>query len=79
MVTFKDAKCHVAIFPEEIPEFFIKSGCPENGIILDPFMGSGTTAKIAKFLNKNYIGFDIISTYCDVANKRIQDIVCEEQ
>ena len=72
-------KKHPTEKPVELLEFYINNSGNEEDLIFDPFMGSGTTAKIAKILNKNYIGFDIISTYCDIANKRIQDIVCEEQ
>lgn len=40
-------------------------------IILDPFMGSGTTAKMAKLSNRKYIGFELSKEYCDIANSRI--------
>ena len=72
MVTFKDAKCHVAIFPEEIPEFFIKAGCPENGIVLDPFMGGGTTAEAALKLKRKYIGFEINPEYIKMTQERLK-------
>ena len=41
--------------------------------MLDPFMGSGTTAKMKKLNNRNYIGFEISKDYCDIANKRISE------
>ena len=44
------------------------------GIVLDPFMGAGTTGLMAKKLNRNYIGFEISKEYCDIANKRLEDI-----
>jgi len=57
--------------PLEIIERIIKASSPENGIVLDPFMGSGTTV-IACLRNKrNYIGFEINSLYCDIINNRI--------
>ena len=57
--------------PLEIIDRIIKASSPENGIILDPFMGSGTTA-IACLKNKrNYIGFEINPLYCEIINKRI--------
>lgn len=62
---------HTATFPEELVERMLKSGCPENGIVLDFFMGSGTTGAVAKQLGMNYIGFDLNSEYCEVAIKRI--------
>ncbi len=50
----------------------IKISSKENDIILDPFLGSGTTAEVCKELNRNYIGIDISQKYCDIANKRIK-------
>lgn len=72
--TYKKAKCHTAIYPEQLPEFFIKSGSKENDIILDPFVGSGTTCKVAKELNRNYIGIDISQEYCNIAEERLKQI-----
>lgn len=66
---FKEA--HFATFPEKLIETPIKAGCPENGIILDPFMGGGTTGVVAKQLNKNYIGIELNPDYIQIANKRI--------
>lgn len=63
---------HFAMFPDKIAERMILLGCPENGIVLDPFMGSGTTAKMARLNNRNFIGFEISSEYCDIATKRVQ-------
>ena len=45
--TAKSSDPHFAIFPDNIPEMAIKSKCPENGIVLDPFMDFGTTGKVA--------------------------------
>lgn len=67
---------HCAAFPIDLPEWAIKVYSQlENEIILDPFMGSGTTALASIKLNRQYIGFELSTTYCDLANKRIQDIV----
>jgi len=66
---FPDA--HFAIFPETLVERMIKSGCPENGIVLDPFMGVGTTAVTARKLNRNYIGYDLNPDYVKMANDRL--------
>jgi len=52
----------------------VKAGCPENGIILDPFMGSGTTAVVVKKPGRNYVGIEINKSYVDIANKRISAI-----
>lgn len=65
---------HFAVFPEELIETPIKSCCPENGIVLDIFMGSGTTSVVAKKLNKNYIGIELNSEYCEIAEERIKTI-----
>lgn len=65
---------HPAIFPEKLVEDHIISWTNENDVVLDPFMGSGTTAKVAKKINRKYVGFEISEKYCDIANKRISDI-----
>ena len=63
---------HPAVFPDKIPTDFIQCFCPENGIVLDPFIGSGSTAVAAKQLNRNYIGIDISKEYCDLAKERLK-------
>lgn len=73
--TYKEADCHVAIFPEKLPEFFIKAGSKEGDIVLDPFMGSGTTCKVAKTLQRQYIGIDCSQKYCEIAKKRLLETV----
>ena len=65
----KDA--HFAVFPEELVKTPINAGCPENGIVMDIFMGSGTTALVAKGLNRNYIGIELNPEYINIANNRI--------
>ena len=50
----------------------IKAGSPENGLILDPFMGSGTTAVVARKLSRNYIGFELNPEYVEISNRRIK-------
>lgn len=66
---FPDA--HFAVFPEKLVERMIKAGCPEKGIVLDPFMGAGTTAVVSRKLNRNYIGYDLNKDYIDIANNRL--------
>lgn len=68
---FKDD--HFAVFPEKLIVDCIKAGCPEDGIVLDPFMGSGTTAVVARKLNRNYIGIELNPEYIKIANKRINN------
>ncbi|MCX6257961.1 MAG: site-specific DNA-methyltransferase [Bacteroidia bacterium] len=68
---FKEA--HFAVFPEQLIETPIMAGCPEKGIVLDPFIGSGTTAIVAKRLNRKYIGFELNPEYVKIANQRIEN------
>ena len=65
---------HPAIFPEKLAQDHIISWSNPNDIILDPFMGSGTTAKMALLNNRHFIGFEISKEYCDIANERISKI-----
>lgn len=67
------AEAHFATFPEELVRRCIMSGCPENGIVFDPFLGSGTTLKVAKQLNRNGIGIELSDEYIVIAEKRIGD------
>lgn len=64
---------HPATFPDMLPYDLIQCFCPESGVVLDPFMGSGTTAIAALKLGRKFIGFDISKEYCDLANKRIKN------
>ena len=66
---FKDA--HFATFPKDLIEPCIKAGCPENGVVLDPFGGSGTTGIVAKSLNRQAILIELNKDYINIANKRI--------
>lgn len=65
---------HPAPFPVELVERIIKSTNAE--LVLDPFMGSGTTAVVAKNLNRNYIGIEISPEYCEYANERLDKETC---
>jgi len=67
---FKEA--HFATFPQDLITDCIKAGCPENGIVLDPFMGGGTTALVARKLNRNFIGIELNEKYIAIANKRLR-------
>lgn len=68
---FKGA--HFAAYPPDLITDCIKAGCPENGIVLDPFMGSGTTALTARKLRRNYIGFELNPEYVKLADERIRN------
>jgi len=65
-------KRHSAVFPEEIPEWFIKLFTQENDIVLDPFMGSGTTLIVAHRMKRNSIGIDIVPEYCRMVQKQLE-------
>ena len=60
------------MYPSSLIERIIPLVCPENGIVLDPYMGSGSTAIASVNTNKNFIGFELNSDYCDLANHRIK-------
>lgn len=69
-------EAHFATFPEKLIVPMIKSGCPENGIVLDIFMGAGTTALVAKKLGRNYLGIELNPAYIEIINKRLsQDLL----
>ena len=75
-VTKKPYKgAHFATFPPELIEPCVKAGSQEGDIILDPFMGSGTTATVAKSLNRDYIGCELHEEYGTLIQKRIRDYV----
>ena len=59
-----------APFPIDLPDNCIKACCPINGIVLDPYMGSGTTALACKNNNVNFIGIEISEEYCKIASER---------
>jgi site-specific DNA-methyltransferase (adenine-specific) len=65
--------------PVELCEFLINIYTQEGDLVLDNCIGSGTTAIACLNTNRNYIGFELDTTYCGLANKRIQDIVCNTQ
>ena len=67
----KESHEHPAIFPEKLAEDHILSWSNEGDIVLDPFVGSGTTCKMAKKHKRNYIGIDISEEYCELAEKII--------
>lgn len=68
----KFAHEHPAIFPEQLAEDHILSWSNEGDLVFDPFCGSGTTMKMAKLNNRDYIGVDISEEYCQLARKRVE-------
>lgn len=70
-VSFNDKTGHPAVFPEKLAEDHILSWTNEGDVVLDPFMGSGTTAKMAMLNKRNYIGFEKNEDYWAVSLKRV--------
>lgn len=66
-------KNHSAVFPESLPEWFIKLFTEEGDTVLDPFMGSGTTLRVAKRLKRNSIGIDIVPDYCEMVKSELRE------
>ncbi|TAL67270.1 MAG: site-specific DNA-methyltransferase [Bacteroidetes bacterium] len=71
----KIAYNHPAIFPEQLAFDQIKTWSNEGDIIYDPFLGSGTTAKVAHLLNRKWIGSEISKEYVEIAEKRLEKII----
>ena len=61
---------HFAVFPTKLPEICIKASTKEGDTVLDPFMGSGTTAHVAQKLGRKWIGVEINPEYAEIINKR---------
>lgn len=81
MATECSNRRHSAVFPVGLPTWFIKLFTDSSGIVLDPFIGSGTTAMAAKQLGRKYVGIDINEEYCQIARQRlvqIQPLLLEE-
>jgi len=72
---YKEA--HFATYPPDLISPMIKAGCPPKGIILDSFIGSGTTAYVARQLGRNFIGIELNPAYIQLAEKRIAQNVLE--
>ena len=62
---------HFATYPEELVIPMVLAGCPKGGVVLDPFMGSGTTAVVAKNNCRNYVGCELNAKYIEIAEERI--------
>ncbi len=71
----KYAYAHPAMFPESLAEDHILSWSKEGDVVLDPMNGSGTTSKMAKVNNRNYIGIDLNQEYIDIAERRLSEAV----
>lgn len=73
MATECTNKNHSAVFPLELPKWFIKLFTKPGDIVLDPFIGSGTTALAALQLGRKYIGIDVNPEYIEISRKRVTE------
>lgn len=71
---FEERTSHPAQYPEELIERIILSATNKNEVVMDPFMGSGTTAVVAKKLGRHFIGYETVAEYCDIAQERLDKI-----
>ena len=62
---------HYAAYPPKLVETCLLAGCPEGGVVLDPFMGSGTTGMVAKQLDRYYVGIELNPEFTEMAYRRI--------
>lgn len=69
--TMPYSEAHFATFPERLITDCIKAGCPENGIVLDPFFGAGTTGLVSRKLHRNFVGIELNPEYIEIANSRL--------
>jgi site-specific DNA-methyltransferase (adenine-specific) len=67
----KFREAHFAVFPESLVQTCIQAGCPPGGLVLDPFLGSGTTAVVAQRLGRQWLGIDCVKAYCTMARRRL--------
>ena len=70
--TFKERVSHPCQMPEAVLERIIRVAAPPDGLVLDPFAGSGTTLAVAKKLGRNYLGVELSEQYADGVRKRLQ-------
>lgn len=68
-IPFNEA--HFATFPEKLIEPIVMAGCPRGGVVLDPFMGAGTTGVVAKKLGRKYLGIELNPVYAKMAEDRL--------
>jgi DNA modification methylase len=73
---FKGARgTHFAIFPPELPETCMKAGCPQSGVVMDPFAGSGTVMYVAEKQMRDSIGIELNPEYIKIIQKRLSKFV----
>ena len=64
---------HFAVFPPELPRTCVLAGCPEGGVVLDPFSGAATTGIVAAQLGRQYVGIELNPEYIELANRRFEE------
>lgn len=74
VATRRFSGAHFAVFPPELIEPCILAGCAPGGVVLDPFMGSGTTGMVAKSMWRNFVGIDVNPEYVNMATRRIEGV-----
>ena len=67
----KFREAHFAVFPERLVETCVRAASPTGGLVLDPFSGSGTTALVARRLDRHFVGIDSVPEYCEMARRRL--------
>src|SRR5712691_1571808 len=72
-------EAHFATFPEKLVERPIKASCPPNGVVLDPFFGSGTVGVVALKLARSFIGIELNPAYVEMAKRRLQPLLSQEK
>ena len=70
-------EAHFATFPPKLIVPCILAGCPEGGLVLDPFAGAGTTLYVAEQLGRNSIGIELNPDYCDIIRRRMAGLRSE--
>lgn len=68
----KCREAHFAVFPESLVETCLRASCPPAGLVLDPFLGSGTVAVVARRLERHFLGIDCMAEYCEMAQRRLE-------
>ena len=74
--SFKGA--HFATYPPKLIESPIDAGCPDDGVVLDPFFGSGTTAEVAMEQDKDWVGIELNPDYEKISQKRLKPTIVKK-